>query len=511
MAATTIAIAIAANGTGSSATNQHTCHAVSRSNELLSCAKTALKIAQSSTIVDNNDNCENPLTHMSVESLCLNPMFRHPPPTLAILEDGLTLLRAMEFSLHKLQALVRRRGHTNDPTEQISQLIHQLEQDTQELAEFVQGLSRRKTRSKQASAHWQLIGTWFQLVASHQSVQLKEILKLRGTVLADQAQRRKLVSQQQQQQQQQQYKSTHGGGGPTTSTAAVAAVRNPPRRPRTSGNGNSTHTNTPLFDSPLFTATQSTTMTATANHRTPAQSRNGSANNNNNNNGSQAEASATFAHPADAAGAASTFSKPPSSSSSTTTCSISTTSSSNGGGVSTMAKQPTASSYYASSSGYGGAAVGAAATATGGGGYGGGSGGGYGMRQRKGPSSSSSNNKNSTMTRQDESSTAVQMQMQIQERKQQRQTAQRVEEAQQAERQLGELGTLFGKMSTLISQQGEVLEKVEDDVEAALVDVTAGQEEITKLYHIKKGNRGLIIKTFAILIFLICFMRLYKK
>ena len=100
---------------------------------------------------------------------------------------------------------------------------------------------------------------------------------------------------------------------------------------------------------------------------------------------------------------------------------------------------------------------------------------------------------------------------QIQQRQQQRETQQRLDEAQQAESMLGELGQLFGKMSSLIVQQGETLEKIEDDVEAAHADIMAGQEEITKLYHIKKGNRPLIIKTFAILIFLIIFMRAYKK
>jgi uncharacterized protein with ParB-like and HNH nuclease domain len=48
-------------------------------------------------------------------------------------------------------------------------------------------------------------------------------------------------------------------------------------------------------------------------------------------------------------------------------------------------------------------------------------------------------------------------------------------------------------------------------VEAALVDVAAGQQEITTLYSIKKGNRALIIKTFALLIFFIVFMRFYAK
>jgi syntaxin 5 len=86
-----------------------------------------------------------------------------------------------------------------------------------------------------------------------------------------------------------------------------------------------------------------------------------------------------------------------------------------------------------------------------------------------------------------------------------------LDEARQAETALGELGTLFGKMSSLIVEQGETLEKIEDDVEAAHADVMAGQDEIAKLYSIKKGNRPLIIKTFAILIFLIIFMRGYKN
>lgn len=100
---------------------------------------------------------------------------------------------------------------------------------------------------------------------------------------------------------------------------------------------------------------------------------------------------------------------------------------------------------------------------------------------------------------------------QIQQRQQQRQTQQRLDEARQAETMLGELGQVFGKMSTLISQQGEILEKIEDDVEAAHTDVIAGQEELTNLYSLKKGNRPLIIKVFLILNFLIVFMKAYKR
>ena len=96
-----------------------------------------------------------------------------------------------------------------------------------------------------------------------------------------------------------------------------------------------------------------------------------------------------------------------------------------------------------------------------------------------------------------------------QEQIQRRDTRHRLHQARQAESTLAELGTLFGKMTTLITQQGEVLEKVEDDVEAALVHVGAGEAEIQTLYSIKKGNRSLILKVFGILIFLIIFMRFY--
>ena len=112
----------------------------------------------------------------------------------AILEDGLTLLRAMEFGLKQLHSLVRRRGHTNDPTMEISVLVQQLEQDYKELEEFCKQLVQRALGSsqhrplKQAQKHWQHVATWFQEVASHQSGQLKEVLKLQGTVLAEQVQ-----------------------------------------------------------------------------------------------------------------------------------------------------------------------------------------------------------------------------------------------------------------------------------------------------------------------------------
>ncbi|KAI2502575.1 hypothetical protein MHU86_11922 [Fragilaria crotonensis] len=101
------------------------------------------------------------------------------------------------------------------------------------------------------------------------------------------------------------------------------------------------------------------------------------------------------------------------------------------------------------------------------------------------------------------------VQEQVQVRHEKRQTKTRLEHAKQAEKSLAELSTLFSKMSNLIVAQGETLDKIEDDVEAAHTDVAAGQAEIQILYSLKKGNRALILKTFAVVIFVILFMRLY--
>ena len=484
-------------GTASSsaASDGYKSHAVSRSSELLSCAKTALKIAKANqsaadTVSANGDGSDpslspsyNPfIKDMSVESLSLHNVAVAPldsQTVVSILEDGVVLLRAMDFGLKKLGGLVRRRGHTNDPTMEISALVQQLEQDYKELEDFCGNLvercssnsSRGRRSSKQAKKHWELVASWFQQVATHQSVQLKGILKLRGTVLADQAQRRKLV------QQQQQSKTSKDGSGPSTpSTEKPSAVSS--RRPVVAASA----TATPLFDSPLFTATQrASTMTQR------------------NQNGKGYGSSRSNLYPASSASAPG--------GPVTTSPAVTSTAKTQGfyndggyGGATTTTGQSATTSPY----GYGGSYYG------GGAGYGGsvGSQVGFGMRQRKAGTVSSS--QNYTQQEQEQDSADV-VQQQIQERQAQRETAQRLAESQQAERTLGELGTLFGKMSTLISQQGEVLEKVEDDVEAAFVDVMAGQEELTKLYSIKKGNRPLILKTFAILNFLIIFMRFYKN
>ena len=122
---------------------------------------------------------------------------------------------------------------------------------------------------------------------------------------------------------------------------------------------------------------------------------------------------------------------------------------------------------------------------------------------------SGNDDSNDKYTKNGNSNESTTIQQQIQLRRENRATKNRAAQARLAERSIAELGVMFTKMSSLIVQQGEVLERIEDDVEAAGFDIDAGHDELVKVYGMTKGNRGLILKVFGILIFLIIFMKLY--
>ena len=100
-------------------------------------------------------------------------------------------------------------------------------------------------------------------------------------------------------------------------------------------------------------------------------------------------------------------------------------------------------------------------------------------------------------------------QSQVQERIRMRDTKSRMQNARKVESAVAELGSMFGKMASLVRAQGETLTRIEDDTEMSLLEVRAGNDEINKTREITKGNRGLIVKTFAILIGLVTFFKLF--
>jgi hypothetical protein len=469
-------------------------HAVSRSSELLSCAKTALKIAKSQHANDDDYGgtmwwaCQQP-NDLALSTWKENGAAAASTSDLAgLCEDGLSLLRTMDAELTQLEALVRRRGHTNDPTEEIAASVRRLETDAKELSSLVKTVFAAPGRSAHYQRHTQLIASWLESVASQQTAKLKAILKVRGNVLADQAIRRKLLNPQ-----------GPGGSGAHDDNPQkqhpAQTIRNENKKPAVAK-----AMATPLFTmDPLPKPPRASAATAT----TTAISTNG-----------------TTSSSTTAAGVRNGTNSAPTSHSMTLSLAVSPSTAPAYGRTSGNASPYITGAAASTTGAYGGAAA-AGTGYYGGGGYGGGSAGGYGgatmigstgMRQRRPKATSAyhnnSNNLNNNNQQEDE---AAAIQAQIQMRQQQRQTESRLQEAQQAERTLAELGTMFSKMTNLITQQGEVLENIEDDVEAGLDMVTQGQQEITNLYALKKGNRGLIIKLFSLLIFLIIFMRFYKK
>ena len=476
-------------------------HSVSRSNEFLSAARTALKIAQqqhhnrqqqiqNGTYIHGGDK-ENELPEWMINITPIELNLFQPQPsynnhidssqeddTISLIQDSQTLLKLLDEHLLELHSLVRRRGHTNDPTLEISSTIDKFQEGAQEIKDVCDSLRLAGTKpcnedtnlnvlygggtkrsSTQRRKHYELLSSQLESKAKECTDQLKKELETRSKVLRDQTTRRKMLA-------------SGGGGGisgngssaPTASGGVqpIAAARLPTQK-----KGVNTSSQ---FQSPLFTSTQ-----------TGISSGGGVTNRKNATN--------------------STTSKP--------------------GG-------------YSGYAGYGGSAA-APSTGYGGTSYGGAGYGGTttsappsfatGMRQRKqqqgGPSynqqhqqqpkssiqidSGQDDDYEDKYTKNGESS----VQAQILQRRNNRATKNRAAQARLAEKSIAELGVMFTKMSSLISQQGEVLERIEDDVEAAGLDIDAGHDELVKVYGMTKGNRGLILKVFGILIFLIIFLKLY--
>ena len=494
MAAATTAMGTSVHVPVAVSNHLHSSHAVCRSAEFLSCAKTAVKLAQRRHAAAQQQHEESPSPQQPAVAtkdewwVGLNPShLRLYDPTQSttvpdeVLEDGLALLRTMDTEIKHLEALVRRRGHTNDPTTEIAHSVQRLQTDASDLKELIQhSLIPKSVRRGQRQKHYQVLQQWFQSVADQQSHRLKEILKVRATVLAEQAKRR------------QDHFVGRAAGQASTSAARTASMSLPLSVNHNKNNSYASVTPKSSSGNPLFhLSPPPTTPTlvpppppaaATANQGN-AQSNggiNGTVNHsyNNSSNSNQIPTAGRNGH------------HHPKAAMTTRRAPVATSAYGYYGGVMTSSSTTGA--------GYGGGGYGATTAAAH-----------TGMRQRKAISTLSSHPDGDDS--QANSTAAQDYQQQILLRQQERQTQQRLHEARQAERTLADLGSLFGKMSTLISQQSETIDKVEDDVESALLDVRAGHEEITTLYSIKKGNRGLILKVFGLLIFFIIFMRFYRK
>ena len=79
----------------------------------------------------------------------------------------------------------------------------------------------------------------------------------------------------------------------------------------------------------------------------------------------------------------------------------------------------------------------------------------------------------------------------------------KLRDAMEVEKTIQIVSNLFSDMAVVIHKQDEIIDRIEDDVEAGLHHVELGEEKVEEFHGIIKGNRPLIIKIFGIMIALI--------
>ena len=95
----------------------------------------------------------------------------------------------------------------------------------------------------------------------------------------------------------------------------------------------------------------------------------------------------------------------------------------------------------------------------------------------------------------------------------------RAQAVQDIEAHMTELGSIFERLSTMITEQGEMIDRLDDNLDAAEVNVNMGYQEIVKygqnVYEMDKdlmssfSNRSLIMKLVGVLIFFIIFFLIF--
>uniref|UniRef100_K3X8M1 t-SNARE coiled-coil homology domain-containing protein n=1 Tax=Globisporangium ultimum (strain ATCC 200006 / CBS 805.95 / DAOM BR144) TaxID=431595 RepID=K3X8M1_GLOUD len=86
----------------------------------------------------------------------------------------------------------------------------------------------------------------------------------------------------------------------------------------------------------------------------------------------------------------------------------------------------------------------------------------------------------------------------------QRQDAQtRYQNAMQVESTIVEITGMYTRMATMVSEQGEIISRIDDNMDVASANVVAAEGELLKYYNMVTGNRSLILKIFLILLLMI--------
>lgn len=86
---------------------------------------------------------------------------------------------------------------------------------------------------------------------------------------------------------------------------------------------------------------------------------------------------------------------------------------------------------------------------------------------------------------------------------------QRAESTQQIESTIVELGGIFQQLAHLVQEQGEMVERIDTNVQDAEMNIEAAHGEILKYFQTVSKNRWLMIKIFGVLIFFFIFFIIF--
>lgn len=81
---------------------------------------------------------------------------------------------------------------------------------------------------------------------------------------------------------------------------------------------------------------------------------------------------------------------------------------------------------------------------------------------------------------------------------------QRGEAIEAIERTINELGGIFGQLATMVSEQSEMIQRIDANTEDVVDNVQGAQRELLKYWSRVSGNRWLIAKMFGILMVSYC-------
>ncbi|KYK56997.1 t-SNARE syntaxin [Drechmeria coniospora] len=76
---------------------------------------------------------------------------------------------------------------------------------------------------------------------------------------------------------------------------------------------------------------------------------------------------------------------------------------------------------------------------------------------------------------------------------------QRGEAIEAIEKTIGELGSIFGQLATMVSEQSEMIQRIDANTEDVVDNVEGAQRELLKYWSRVSGNRWLIAKMFGVL------------